>query len=122
MNPVNDKLQVFPMKKPIVLFLCMLLAGCGQRWSCKLPQLFDEAFTPPRGTYKLALSVQGDFSCPFERNTEVRGRDADHFIFTGKTDTLVTGDWYEEELSFRTSTPECMDQDGTVSIEFYYIR
>lgn len=110
------------MKKPIVLLLAMMLAGCGKRWSYELPQLFDEAFTPPQGTYKMALSVQGDFSCPFELITQSRGRDSDHFIFAGKTDTLLTGDWYEEELSFRTSTPECVDQDGSVSIEFYYNR
>lgn len=104
------------------LYLLFLMA-CGNDTTYHLIELFDHRFYPHPKNYKLVVEVKGEFPCPFEIILQKDGKDYESIILTGKVDSLIYNyDWYGGDLTFKTTTPGCMDALGEAKVEFCYFN
>ncbi len=99
-----------------VLGTLAILSACQFQQSYGLESLLKTKVIPPVNTYAVSIYAEGEFPCPFELWVS----EYQKITLDGSVDTtLYKGDWYGQELSFKSNTPECIDKEAIVKIDWH---
>lgn len=97
-----------------------ILSACQSQEVYNLKSLLEAKLIPPTNTHKISLYAKGEFSCPLELSLLLKGSEYEKIVLDGVVDTIVyKSDWYGEELSFKSSTPECIDKEAIIKIAWH---
>ena len=97
--------------------ILILLVSCLSEQIHSLESLLKSKLTPPTNTHGVKLYAKGAFLCPYELWILIQDSKYQKIILHGSVDTIIyNGDWYGEDLSFKSETPECMDKEAVIKV------
>lgn len=110
--------RVNAMRIYIILIFLIPFLACGDPYQYINPREHESITLPSRGgVFKAAVKIQAESKCPSNILLFIN-RERWPVSVVSSIDTVLTMDWYGEELTFRAQIDSCLVGDPVIGVKF----